>query len=175
MDARALEEVATKAVTTEGLYRYCRGVDRMDRAVTLSLWHPGGTADYRPWYSGDAAGLVDWLWVAHATVVAHVHQVHNVLIELDGSRAASEAYFTAVLRIEPSPGRLVDRIVRGRYLDLWSAPAGVWAVDHRRVVQDVESVGDVRSTATSDGTARRGPDDPSYSLFDAARRPGVSG
>jgi hypothetical protein len=169
VDARALEVVATKAMIAEGIYRYCRGVDRMDRAVALSLWHPDGSADYDPWYSGDAPGLVDWLWAAHATVVAHVHQVRNVLVELDGSRAASEAYYTAVLRIEPSPGRLVDRIVRGRYLDTWSERAGVWAVDHRRVVQDVESVSDVRTTGTSDGAARRGPDDPSYALFATPR------
>ena len=170
--------MASRAEITEAIYRYCRGVDRMDRAVALSVWHPDGTADYDPWYSGDAPGLVDWLWVAHATVVAHVHQVHNVLIDIDGARAASEAYYTAVLRIEPSPARLVDRIVRGRYLDTWSRRAGVWAVDHRRVLQDLESVSDVRTTGRSDGAARRGPDDPSYTLFGALRGPdagGVSG
>jgi len=165
MDAHALDAAVVKAEITEALYRYCRGVDRMDRAMALGLWHPGGGADYSPWYAGDAAGLIDWLWSAHATVIAHVHQVHNVLIELDGARAASEAYYTAVLRLEPAPGRLVDRVVRGRYLDRWSRRDGRWGVDHRQVVQDVESVTDVRSTGTSDGASRRGPDDPSYPLL----------
>jgi hypothetical protein len=168
MDAHQMEVVATKAVIAEAMFRYCRGIDRMDRGMAIGLWHPGGTADYSPWYVGDAAGLIEWLWNAHATLVAHVHQVHNVVIELDGARAASEAYFTAVLRLEPSPGRLVDRVVRGRYLDTWSERDGAWRVDHRRVVQDVESVSDVRTTGTSDETSRRGPDDPSYEVFGPA-------
>jgi SnoaL-like domain len=165
MDADELEAVVARAAITEAIFRYCRGLDRMDRATALSLWHPDGGADYAPWYTGDASGLIDWLWVAHATLVSHVHQIHNVLIELDGARAASEAYFTAVLRIEPGPGRLVDRVVRGRYLDTWTRRDGVWGVDRRVVVQDIESVSDVRTTGTADGRSRRGPDDPSYPVL----------
>ncbi len=159
------DALAAKQEISEAIFRYCRGVDRMDRALTLSVWHPGGGADYTPWYNGDAAGLIDWLWPAHATTAGHTHQVSNVLIELDGGRAVSESYFTAVLRLERPDGRLVDRIVRGRYLDVWSHREGRWAIEQRRVVQDLESVSDVRTTATSDGATRRGPDDPSYSLF----------
>ena len=165
MDAVDLDLIYAKQAITETIHRYCRGVDRMDRALTLSVWHPGGGADYTPWSEGDAAGLVDWLWAAHATVAAHAHQIHNPTIEVDGERAASEAYFTAVLRLERPDGRLLDRIVRGRYLDRWSRRGGVWAIDHRRVVQDLESVTEVRTTGTSDGAARRDPGDPSYDLF----------
>ena len=160
-----LDVMVAKQAITEAIFRYCRGVDRMDRALALSVWHPGGGADYTPWYNGDAAGLVDWLWAAHATVAAHAHQIHNLLIEVEGDHAASESYFTVVLRLERPDGRLLDRVIRGRYLDRWSRRAGVWAIDDRRVVQDLESVTEVRTTATSDGAARRGPDDPSYALL----------
>jgi hypothetical protein len=165
MDAHELEVLVAKQAIGEAIFRYCRGVDRMDRDVALSLWHPEGRADYTPWFSGDAVGLIDWLWAAHATLVAHAHQVHNVLIEVDGDRAGSESYYTAALRIETGSGRLIDRVVRGRYLDVWSRRGGVWGVDLRRAVQDIESVTDVRTTRTSDGAARRGPDDPSYAVF----------
>jgi len=165
VDADELDLLAAKQAITEAIHRYCRGVDRMDRALTLSVWHPGGGADYTPWYEGDAAGLVEWLWAAHATGAAHAHQIHNLSIEVDGERAASEAYFTAVLRLERPDGRLLDRVIRGRYLDRWSRRGGVWAIDHRRVVQDLESVTEVRTTGTSDGAARRDPGDPSYDLF----------
>ena len=150
---------------TDALYRYCRGIDRMDRAVALSMWHPGGTADYTPWYTGSAEGLMDWLWDAHATVAAHAHQVHNVLIEGDGDRAASEAYFTAVLRLETPSGKVIDRVVRGRYLDRWSCREGRWAADHRQVVHDIESMTEARSSGRTDGLARRSRDDPSYAFF----------
>jgi hypothetical protein len=161
-------DLAARAAITDALYRYCRGVDRMDRAVALSLWHAGGGADYAPWYTGDAEGLMDWLWEAHGTVAGHVHQVHNVLIEIDGDRAASEAYFTAVLRLDTPSGRLLDRVVRGRYLDRWSCRDGAWGVDHRRVVHDIESVTEVRTSGTTDGLARRSPEDPSYAVFSAS-------
>jgi hypothetical protein len=160
--------MSAREAIMDGLYRYCRGVDRMDRAVALSLWHPGGTADYAPWYTGGADGLMDWLWEAHATLATHVHQVHNTLIEFDGDRAASEAYYTAVLRMDTPSGRTIDRVVRGRYLDRWSCRAGVWAVDHRRVVHDIESVTDVRTTGRTDGLARRSPEDPSYQFLSAS-------
>src|SRR5438477_89804 len=37
-----LETLAAKQAITEVIYRYCRGLDRMDRALALSVWHPGG-------------------------------------------------------------------------------------------------------------------------------------
>jgi len=160
-----LAELSARAAITDALFRYCRGVDRMDRAVALSLWHPGGRADYTPWYDGDAEGLMDYLWEAHATLAAHAHQVHNVLIELHGDRAASEAYYTAVLRLETPSGRLIDRVVRGRYLDTWSWRDGAWGVEERRVVHDIESVTDARTSGKTDGGSRRDTADPSYAVF----------
>jgi hypothetical protein len=161
----AVDGLVAKQEITEAIYRYCRGLDRMDRRLALSFWLPGGTADYEPWYRGTGEGFVDWVFEAHAGVVNHAHQIHNVMIELAGERAASESYFTATLRLEPKAGRLVDRIVRGRYLDRWARRGGVWGAQHRQAIQDIESVSDVRVTGKTDGRGRRGPDDPSYDLF----------
>jgi len=165
VDADELDLLAAKQAITEAIHRYCRGVDRMDRAHPLWVGHRGGGADSTRGYAGDAAGVVVGLGAPHPTVAAHAHQIHNLSIEVDGERAASEAYFTAVLRLERPDGRLLDRVIRGRYLDRWSRRGGVWAIDHRRVVQDLESVTEVRTTGTSDGAARRDPGDPSYDLF----------
>jgi len=166
------EGLVARHEITEAIYRYCRGLDRMDRGLALSFWHPGGGADYEPWYQGTGEGFVDWVFEAHAGVVSHAHQIHNVMIELAGDRAVSESYFTAVLRLEPSPGRLVDRIVRGRYLDRWARRDEAWRAEHRQAIQDIESVTEVRVTGRTDGRGRRGPDDPSYGLFS---RPDPSG
>jgi len=160
-----VEALVAKQEITEAIYRYCRGLDRMDRGLALSFWLPGGGADYDPWYQGSGEGFVDWVFEAHTGAVAHAHQIHNVMIELAGDRATSESYFTAVLRLEPAPGRLVDRIVRGRYLDRWARRDGSWGAEHRQAVQDLESVSDVRVTGKTDGRTRRGRDDPSYELF----------
>jgi len=44
VDADELDLLAAKQAITEAIHRYCRGVDRMDRALTLSVGHRGGGA-----------------------------------------------------------------------------------------------------------------------------------
>ena len=41
----ALRELSDKQAITEVIYRYCRGLDRMDADLVRAVWHPGGTAD----------------------------------------------------------------------------------------------------------------------------------
>src|SRR5579872_3721315 len=91
-------EVAAKQAITEIMHRYCRGMDRMDRGLTLSCWHPGGTDDHAPLYVGSAAGFVEWLWPVHAAMVCTRHVVSNILIEVEGDTATSETYWTVTLR-----------------------------------------------------------------------------
>ena len=52
----------------------------MDKALTLSCWHVGGTDDHAPLYKGSAKGFLDWLWPIHAEMVATRHVVGNILI-----------------------------------------------------------------------------------------------
>jgi len=42
----ALRELSDKQAITEVIYRYCRGLDRMDADMGRAVWHPGATADY---------------------------------------------------------------------------------------------------------------------------------
>ena len=53
------DDAEAKLAITEVLYRYCRALDRMDRDLADTIWHPGGTADYGPTFQGPAAGLLD--------------------------------------------------------------------------------------------------------------------
>jgi hypothetical protein len=133
----ALDGLLAKQAITEQLHRYCRGIDRMDAELTLSVWHPDGTADYGGLYRGSAAGFVDWLWPVHAAMVGHRHEVSNILIELDGDRAASETYVFVTLRVLEPDGSMTDIVGQGRYLDRWERRAGVWAIAHRDYVSDL--------------------------------------
>lgn len=91
------DDIEAKLAITEVLYRYCRALDRMDRDLMDTVWHPDATADYGPTFQGSASGLLDVMWANHAKLLGHSHQVTNVLIEIDGDRAASEAYVTGTL------------------------------------------------------------------------------
>ena len=117
MSETSVEVLTAKQAITEVLYHYCRGLDRMDRAMALSVWHPDGTADYGEIYQGTGHGFVEWVWHAHAAMAAHSHQITNVLIDVypNGDRAVSEAYVTAAVRTNPQDGH-DDRLRRPRPL-----------------------------------------------------------
>jgi hypothetical protein len=162
MDA-LVKQLCDKQAITEQLYRYCRGVDRMDLALTRACWHMDGTADYVGMFQGGADALIDWMWSVHAGMQVHSHQITNILIELDGDRAASEAYATVVLRTRGDAA--LDIFVRGRYLDRWSRRDGGWAIDHRIHVPDHTTTLPVPEPASNPPAGVRDRSDPSYQLF----------
>jgi hypothetical protein len=175
---RLHEAVATIEATNairEVLYRYCRGLDRMDREMARATWHPDGTADYgEPLYVGTGYGFVEWVFPGHAAMAIHSHQITNILIDVDlaGDRAASEAYVMVTLRGHPTGATVAEIVSCGRYVDQWSRRDGVWAIDHRQYLNDITTViqldaGDVATQAPT--RARRDTTDSSYANFAALR------
>jgi hypothetical protein len=179
----SIEEVADQQAITAVLFRYCRALDRMDRELALSCWHPGGTDNHAPLYSGNAAGFIDWLWPVHANMVVTRHVVSNILINLKGDSAGSECYWTLTLRI-PQDGRLYDAQSGGRYVDRFERIDGAWAIRHRQSIRDWSRVDEVPSTAghsalikpnspnVAETLGRRDSDDFSYSVVGDLMPPG---
>jgi hypothetical protein len=154
----------------EALYRYCRGVDRMDLALTRACWHPDGTADYRGMFEGEVDALLGWMWKLHRGMQMHSHQMTNVLIEIAGERAVSETYVTVALRTRGEGAARRDILTRGRYVDRWSHRDGRWAIDHRIYLNDWMTTLPA-GEAMSEFTGRRDADDPSYAAFAELRAP----
>jgi SnoaL-like domain len=169
----ALERLVAKQAITEVIHRYCRGLDRMDRPLADTVWHPGGTADYGPGFRGTGAAFLDFVWDVHARYECHSHLVANTLIELDLSEgsAGTETYVAVWLRAAPKDGLVVDQFHRGRYVDSWSCRGGVWAIDHRQYVGDVrhETVYSAHDPAWTTLGARD-PTDPSYEVLAGLHR-----
>lgn len=161
-----------RAEIREVLYRYARGVDRMDRALTRSCWHAEGSADYRGMFTGTADALLDWMWKVHAAMETHSHQLTNMAIEVAGERAASETYVTVVLRSRPGRQPARDVFSRGRYVDRWSRREGRWAIDHRIYLNDWMTYVPIPEDATSPLTGRRDVEDASYAAFAELRGQG---
>jgi hypothetical protein len=165
-----LDELVAKQAITEVIYMYCRALDRMDWDAALTVWHADGTADYGThMYQGTGPGFVEWVWAQHAAMMGHSHQITNVLIEVDGDRAASEAYVTAALRLEADRNAQATEIVsRGRYVDTWSRREGRWAIDHRHFVEDFTTTSQVTAMEPADASqrsSRRDRGDPSYAAL----------
>lgn len=150
------------------LYRYCRGLDRMDEAMVLDCFAVGATVDYKSIFTGSAVDFVTEVWVRHAVHMRHSHQIGNVLVEADGDGLISEAYATVTLWTETDGGP-VERIVRGRYVDRWTRTENGWRIARRVYVADHRSDRPLPPDAVTATVShsRRDHDDPSYEIFPA--------
>lgn len=160
-----ITELAEKAAIRDVLSRYCRGLDRMDKAMAYGVFSADATAHYYGIYEGTGHGFVDWVWGAHLTMETHSHQITNVLIELNGGRAVSEAYVTVVLQ-QQRPTGAVELLARGRYLDRWEKRDGRWQIVAREHVIDAQSELPLAAVGKS-VESRRDERDPSFKLFSA--------
>lgn len=130
-----LATLADKQAITENMLNYCRAMDRMDRDLALSCWHPGGTDEHTPLFSGSGEAFVEWVWKIHEPMLLTRHVLTNILIEVAGDEAWSESYWTVLLRIDRA-GEIVDLWSGGRYVDHHRAIDGRWGFVHRRSVHD---------------------------------------
>ncbi len=152
------------AEITDLIYRYCRAMDRIDHALGYSIWHPDGTADYgADVYVGSGRGFIDHVCRQHAGLLAHSHQVTNILIELNGDRAGSEAYVTATLRMMRDD-TLMQMMVWSRFVDTWSKREGRWGIDRRIAVIDFDEIRAVTPMRTT-SLGARDRHDPSYQVL----------
>lgn len=158
--AWSVSDVADRMEITDKIYRYCRSVDRLDVAVGHSVFHEDSLADFSPAYKGTGRGWIDFICVEHKNYLRHSHQVTNVIIELDGDRAGSEAYVYATLHSQQGD-RVIQHQFWARYVDLWSKRDGEWAIDRRDCIIDLDARQDVTPIGQSD-RARRDASDPSY-------------
>lgn len=132
-DIRVLLE---KQAITELVYAYSRAVDRRDFALLAQLYAEDGQDDHGALYSGSAAGFIDWLRDVLRDVDMTSHQVHNILISVNGAEAEGEAYVTAYNRLQNTQGDW-DELIQGlRYLDRYRKSGGRWQFTQRTVVCD---------------------------------------
>jgi hypothetical protein len=156
-------DLADRAAITDLIYLYCRAVDRMDAALGHAVWHADGTADYgADVYQGSGPGFIDFVNVRHGHTLGHSHQVTNIILELDGDRAASESYHIAAVRILRD-GQVHEITVHGRYIDRWSKRDGRWGIDHRITIRDFDDIRAVTPMSVSIGT--RDANDPSHAVL----------
>lgn len=162
-NASELDILLSKQAITEVIYRYSRGLDRMDKELCNSIWNPGATFEF-PQYKGTGPGFIDWVWEIHKTRVAHSHQMTNILIKVTGDTAVSETYGLISLYGQSGNGKTVLSLHRDRYIDRWSRHNGVWGIDHRRVVVDFGGVQEATGPLFATDS-RRDTMDPSYAIF----------
>ena len=135
----AIELLIAKQEIYEILITYCRGVDRLDEDLVRWIYHPDGIDDRGYWRGMGwdfAPFVVNRLREANSCTT---HSVTNVLIEVDGDIATSEAQIQATL-VRRGTDPVVADIMGARYVDRFSKRDGQWKIDERTVVLDWHKV-----------------------------------
>ena len=163
----SVAQTADKLAIRDVLSRYCRGLDRMDKAMAYSVFSAEAPAHYYDIYEGTGHGFVDWVWEAHAALERHSHQITNTLIELEGDTASSEAYVTVVLWARDGDD-ISEIVTRGRYLDRWEKREERWLIVHREHVLDTQSTNGIPDADAPNKESTRDESDPSFRFIPSA-------
>lgn len=120
---------------TDVLMRLCRGVDRLDRELIISCYHPNAIDDHGS-FRGSARQFADWIFSTQEGLInSCVHHLGNILMQIEGDVANTESYVLAYHR-QAINGVPHDHKSHGRYLDRFERRGGVWKIAHRLVVFD---------------------------------------
>ena len=166
----ALTQLLDREAIRECMFRYCRGIDRLDEQALRSAYWPDATDRHGP-YSGSATGFIDWAVEKLKTSERSVHLVSNMSITLHGNSAGVETYFQALQRDRDAQGMLQEVFLAGRYVDRFEKRGGEWRVAARVVVYDwLRPMGTPEGTEASRFGVRqpvgsRQPTDPVYELL----------
>jgi hypothetical protein len=115
------------------LMRYSRGVDRLDRELLLSVYHPDAVDDHGM-FVGNPEEFADWVVGMHGgTHLSHQHSLFNHTCDLDGDIAHTETYYMFCGMNRAGPPLSMSG---GRYLDRFERRDGRWAIAARVCVRD---------------------------------------
>jgi hypothetical protein len=170
--AEKLQALVDRQEIGDVLRRYCRAIDRRDRALLKQVYWPDAVDDHAT-FRGTAAEFIDYAF-AHTQGMTTSHMIANILIDFDGAtKAFSECYFAAYHNFAAGAGRM-DRTVGGRYLDHFEKRGDRWAISRRTVCidwyveQPATSVWDSGRYANLPARGGAKPDDPLYRLHFAS-------
>jgi hypothetical protein len=157
-----IRELKDRQEIYDCLMRYCRGVDRADRELLASVYHPDAIDDHGD-YVGPASGFIDWvLAFQERRILRSQHMITNHLCDLDGDVAHAESYFLTRNLLNAEPFHTTSS---GRYVDRFEKRGGRWAIAARVcLVEMLDGVLDPRGQR-GDGPyqpVRRDRSDPSY-------------
>lgn len=128
-----VRELYDRQKIREVVTNYCRGVDRMDKDLLMSCYHPDAIDDHGFFVDGPEAF---WDWVNHYhnnAQVTHQHIITNHTCDLDGDVAHSETYwFFAGMDAKTFALTLGG----GRYLDRMEKREGTWRIAARKCVSE---------------------------------------
>ena len=178
-----MSEIADREAIRDCLYRYCRGIDRLDTDLMLSAYWPDATDEHGNFVAETAQEFVDHAVPILRSMELTTHFLGNILIDIEGDGAFVESYIQAYHRMRRDDGSRYDNWSSSRFIDRMQRRSGEWRILRRVVVRDwfreFPAPDDWESGAmpATLGYGRdrprelglRKPDDPSYTLLQHSR------
>ncbi|WP_239806210.1 nuclear transport factor 2 family protein [Croceicoccus hydrothermalis] len=170
-DAR-LDAALSRAEIHDLCAAYCRGVDRADKALLLSVFLPDAPVSLQV-TNGTARQFAEDIcrFVVNAAQTVF-HSIANEWIEVSGDHGVGELYVIAAMIAD---GR--ETLTGGRYLDRYERRDGRWYIAERAFITDWNSTRP--STMQHDGlyetlplAGRADRSDPVYDLWASLEREG---
>lgn len=143
LDRQEIQDVVT---------RYCRGVDRLDREMVMSAYHPDAIDDHTM-FVGSPDQFWEWVQNMHSTHhSATQHMIGNHLAEIDGDVAHCETYLSySGMNKTGAPFSAIG----GRYIDRMEKRDGRWGIVARQYIVDwvAPSINTIEGSKTPEGGA----------------------
>jgi hypothetical protein len=114
------------------LYRYCRGIDRIDLDLVRSCYHPDAVDDHGA-FKGDVEAFVAWIGRLLPRYGVTTHQLFQTLVERHPSRddvVRTETYGVAEHQTPGGPAEL-NLTIAFRYLDTFEDRGDGWKIADR--------------------------------------------
>ncbi len=163
-----------KASIQDVLTRYVRAVDRCDKELLRSVFHPGAHESHGGIFEGTAEDFCDLCMDKVKSFGRVAHYLSIPIIELEGDVALCETYIIAWHRVEH--GRCpYDVMFGGRLLDRFERREGEWRVAARRVVYDwnrdtpTQETWGMRMFGQAHAESRKDHTDPLYAFLGRKR------
>ncbi|MDG2111538.1 MAG: nuclear transport factor 2 family protein [Actinomycetota bacterium] len=134
--ALTVEDLLAKEEIRDVIYRYARGVDRLDFDLVAACYHPDAYDDHGT-FRGSVPDFVEMCRSFLPRFVCTQHFMGNMLIEVDGDVARAETYAVAYHRKENDDGSGIDDVFGIRYVDRFEQhDGGPWLIAHRAVATE---------------------------------------
>ena len=131
-----IETLLAKQEITDVVYRYARGIDRMDFELVRSCYHPDAYDDHGS-FKGTVDEFIDMAQDFMPRWTATMHFMGNVLVdEVDGDFARAETYAVAYNRREFPDKEGKDDVFGIRYVDRFEKRNDQWLIAHRVVATE---------------------------------------
>lgn len=157
--AKEVRYLRDKLDIQDCIYRYCRGLDRLDRELALSAYHADGIDDRGGTAIGSPAFFMDWIFPELRKYKGTSHSISNITYDIAGDVAHTESYITFHVWM---PDGTVS-MGFARYIDRLERRSSRWGIVHREVLIDYRAQLAALPTRSNELTAsQRSKEDRSY-------------